>query len=128
MAELRPAMKVVARRLIAWDRDRVAQHCAEGYDCGEYTAKLDHMETLIEVDVNLWEPEALIFYTSLLEVTRTKRKFREVTILDRPRAQPMMLNFLERAAWRQFAKDIGTIGRLREVAAAAWSDTDTEGA
>jgi hypothetical protein len=126
VAVLGPAMKVLARRLLTWDRARVAQHEQDGYDCAAYRARQDLMEACIEIDADAWPQEIRIEFTALLEITRTPTKAREQNIGP---LKPVVtrLSLAERLAYRALADAIGVRERLREVAPRQWADVDTEG-
>ena len=127
MAVLGPAMKVLARRLLTWDRARVAQHEADGYDCTIYKARQDLAEACIEIDTLEWPQEIRFLFMAVMEVTRTPSKAREQNIGP---LKPVVsrLTLSERLAYRQLATELGIIARLREVAPRQWADVDTEGA
>lgn len=126
MAVLGPARKVLANRLIAWDRARVARRKAEGYDTSPYEARINVAEAAIDQDVNTWTEETKFYFMSLLETTRIGGKVREQGVGPLPVTCPR-LNLAERLLYRALASDIGVIERLRETAPIQWAEQDMEG-
>jgi hypothetical protein len=126
VAVLGPAMKVLARRLLAWDRARVAQHKADGYDCSIYEARQDLAEACIEIDTADWPQDVRFLFMAVLEVTRTPTKAR-IQNIGPLRPVVTRLSLAERLAYRVLADNIGVRERLREVAPRQWADVDTEG-
>jgi hypothetical protein len=118
--------KTVGARLIQWDRGRVSQHVANGFDCTIYSARIDLAEACLQIDTDAWPNEVRFLFMAILEVIRTAAKARAAGIGAEGYPVPR-LSRAERDALRQFAKDIDVIDRLREVAPIAWSDVDTEG-
>lgn len=127
MAVLGPVMKALCRRLLTWDRARIALHEQDGFDCTVYKARQDLMEACIDIDTVNWPEEVRIEFTCLLEITRTPTKVREQNI-GPMRPIVTRLTLAERLAWRALADALGVRERLREVAPRQWADVDTEGA
>lgn len=119
-------MKLLCRRLLAWDRARVAQHVSDGYDCSIYMARQDLADACIEIDTDDWPQEIRFFFMAILEVTRTPTKAR-IQNIGPLRPVVTRLSLAERIAYRVLADNIGVRERLREVAPRQWGDVDTEG-
>lgn len=114
-------------RLLSWDRARVAQACADGYDCSVYQARQDLADACLEIDTDEWPNDVRFLYMAILEITRTPSKARAINI-GAVRPIVLRLTFAERLLYRAFARAIGVIDRLKEVAPRQWADEDTEGA
>lgn len=126
MAAMTPASKVIAKRLLAWDRARVAaQHRRKPHlDPGPYLARLQMAEVAIDADVDAWPAEVRGIFRKLLEVTRTPGVPALQFSVGALRTKVPVLNREERAAYRQMAKEIGVIHLLREVSPAQWRDEE----
>jgi hypothetical protein len=120
---LTAADKFVGHKLIDWDRNRVQKHAANGFDCSAYSTRIDLAEACLDIDENNWPQEVRFLFMALLEVLRAGTKARAQNI--GPESYPVPnLSTQERDALKQFAKDIGVINRLREVAPVQWSDSE----
>jgi hypothetical protein len=126
MAALTPAGRVLARRLLAWDRARVAIHTAKGYDTSVYVARQDLAEICITADLDSWPTEVRDLFMTVLEVTRIPPVAKEHMIGPLAIVVPR-LSLIERIAYRALATELGVIARLRETSPRAWSDDDGEG-
>lgn len=126
MAVLGPAKRAMLRRLILWDRDRVAQHMADGHDCTLRSRQTDLAEASIDLDVDAWDQDTRFYFMVLLEVTRTPTKARSENI-GPFRAMVARLTLAERLLYRAIADDLGVRWRLRETSPRQWGDVDTEG-
>lgn len=126
MAVLGPAKRALLRRLITWDRDRVAMHVANGYDCTLRSRQTDIAEASIDLDPDGWDQDTRFYFMVLLEVTRTPTKAREESV-GPLRVVVMRLTLAERLLYRAIADDLGVRWRLRETSPRQWGDVDTEG-
>lgn len=130
MAALTPAMKVLARRMLAWDRLRLVDVKAEypGEDVSAYEARQDLAEVCIDADVVAWPVEIVDLFHGALEATRIPRLTamteRGLGRLRVRRTWPA-LTLLERLAYRELATAIGRIKYLRETAPRLWGEQDT---
>jgi hypothetical protein len=124
MPALTSAGQVLARRLLAWDRARVAGHAARGFDVGVYKARQDLAEVCIGADVDSWPDEVRELFARVLEVTRSP-----VPALERGigpmRAEPLALTPADRLAYVALARELGVLEQLRETAPNHWSDEDS---
>jgi hypothetical protein len=112
--------KLVAHRLIQWERNRVAQYESQGYDCSLQRIRGDIAEAAIDADTDTWTMDTRFFFMALLEVLRAGAKARAAGF-EGPETYPVpSLNQQQIAACKQFAADIGVLNRLREVAPVAW--------
>lgn len=132
MAALGPAMKVLARHLLTWDRARIVQSEARGYDCTIYIQRQDLAEVAIDADVDAWPEEVKKLFMALLEMHRTATRGSVEGIgVYRPKVNRP--NLIERIAMRNLAVALGelrgktVIERLREVSPRHWAEEDTEG-
>lgn len=126
MAALSAAGKVLARRLLVWDRARVARRETEGYDGTHYKARQALAELCIDADTDSWPDEVRDFFLVLLEVLRVPVPVKEIGVGPLP---PVVqrLSRVERIAFRAMATEIGVIARLRATSPKAWADDDGEG-
>jgi len=122
MARLTPPTKALLRRLLAWDRERVAGIEASGVDCSVYRARQSAAEAAIDAPEETWSTEVRELFQTVLEVTRTpfeRALQRRVGVLrDQPERRP--LNPQEIASHKAAAAEIRVIARLIEVAPAQW--------
>ncbi len=127
MAALSAAGKVLARRLLGWDRGRVQAHAEAGYDVSVYQARQDLAEVCIDADVSSWPPEVVDLFLAVLEVTRNPTPALQHGI-GPMRVRVGRLSRVERITYRALASEIpGVLKRLRETSPRAWSDDDGEG-
>lgn len=126
MAALTAGSKVLAHRLLMWDRVRVAAHVARRYECTKYMERQELAEVCIDADVASWPPEIVDLFLTVLEVTRIPTMAKEYGIGQLSIIVPR-LSLVERIAYRMLATEIGVIDRLRATSPRAWSDDDGEG-
>lgn len=126
MAALTAAGKVLARRLLVWDRARVMGHVARRYECTLYIERQDLAELCIDADVGSWPDEVIDLFLTVLEVTRIPTAAKEFGI-GRLDVFVPRLSRVDRIAYRTLATEIGVIERLRKTSPKAWSDDDGEG-
>jgi hypothetical protein len=130
MAALTVGMKVLARRLLNWDRLRIvdvkSEHPLE--DVSAYEARQDIAEVCIDADVLAWPVEVVDLFHGALEATRIPRTTamveRGLGRLRTRRTWPA-LTLAERLAYRELATAIGRIKYLQETAPRLWGDEDT---
>lgn len=122
---LGPAMRILARRLLAWDRARVDLRESQGHDVAAYRASQDLAETFIDADVDSWPIGVREFFMVLLEVTRTPTS--PAAGIGQTRPVVDRLTRAERVAYRAIARDLAVLERLREASPRQWADDDGEG-
>jgi hypothetical protein len=127
MAVLGPGLQTLAGRLILWDRNRVAKHVADGYDCTLWSARIDLAEACISLDTDAWPQDIKFYYMVVLEVTRTAIAAKQFGIGPLGAVVPH-LTLAQRLAYRAFADSIGVRDRLKETSPMQWGDVDVEGA
>lgn len=132
MAALSPALKVLARRLLAWDRQRLATIRVRypEADVSAYKARQDLAAVCIDADVQSWPVEIVDLFHAVLEVTRRPGRVtanqEAIGRLGNPGTP--RLSRAERIVYREFADRIGRIGSMRETHPALWTESlDVEG-
>jgi hypothetical protein len=122
MARLTVPTRTLLRRLLEWDRERVAGIEASGVDCTVYRARQAAAEVALEAPEERWPAEVRELFQAVLEVTRTPFPLalqRHVGVLrSQPERRPMTPQ--EIAGHKAAATEIRVIDRLIEVAPAQW--------
>lgn len=127
MSALSAGLKVLARRLLAWDVDRINAAAARGVeDLEEYRARQELARQCIDADVETWPPEVRRLFRAVLETTGTGRRARQIGIAP-PRPFLKRLTAEDRIAYRELAEAIGVLERLREAGPADWTATPPKG-
>jgi hypothetical protein len=126
VAALTAAGKILARRLLDWDRDRVARREAEGYDGTLYKERQDLAALCINADVTSWPDEVVDLFTVVMEVLRERVAVKEVGV-GPANIGVARLSRIERAAYRSLAGEIGVLELLRAGSPKKWADDDGEG-
>lgn len=121
MSALSAPLKVLARRLLAWDVARIDAAARRGVrDLEAYRERQKIAQACIEADVAAWPPEVRQLFRAVLETTATAKRAREIGI-GPPRVFVKRLTAEDRIAYLAFAEAIGVIDRLREAGPTDWA-------
>lgn len=122
MGALTAGTRALFRRLLAWDRERVARIRALGYDTSVYEARQGLAELLLDAEVETWPPEVRELFQAVLEVTRTPfepaSQHRVGILSNEVRRPPLSPQEVE--GYKAAAAEIGVIARLIAVAPQQW--------
>ncbi len=127
MSALSAPLKVLARRLLAWDVKRIAAAVARGVeDLDAYRERQELARVCIDADVDAWPDDVRRLFRAILETTATAKRVREIGI-GPPRVFVERLTAEDRAAYRTLAEAIGVLDRLREAGPADWTAQTSKG-